>query len=105
MISFFCLSLFTFSSFNIQPTKADFNNLKLCKDSPAFQKRLNSSVKKLENRLKYIHLIVKKLVLLQKKLNKQKQGSNVMGTLIYFVVKKDYPELLQQANLTVQMNL
>ena len=38
MISFFCLSLFSHSLFNIQPANADFNNLKLCKDSPAFQK-------------------------------------------------------------------
>ena len=44
-------SLFLFNS-NIQPVKADFNNLTACKDSPAFQKRLASSVKKLENRLK-----------------------------------------------------
>ena len=44
-------SVFLFNS-NIQPVKADFNNLTACKDSPAFQKRLASSVKKLENRLK-----------------------------------------------------
>ena len=36
----------------IQPANADFANLTPCKDSPAFQKRLASSVKKLENRLK-----------------------------------------------------
>ena len=47
-----CLSVFSLALFNIQPANADFNNLKLCKDSPTFQKRLNSSVKKLENRLK-----------------------------------------------------
>lgn len=51
---FTCLALFSFAflTTNIQPAKADFNNLKLCKESPAFEKRLNSSVKKLENRLK-----------------------------------------------------
>jgi photosystem I subunit 3 len=31
---------------------ADFQNLTLCKESPAFQKRLNTELKKLENRLK-----------------------------------------------------
>jgi photosystem I subunit 3 len=32
--------------------QADFNNLTLCKDSPAFKKRLTAAVKKLENRQK-----------------------------------------------------
>ena len=41
----------SFSS-NVQSANAAFENLTLCKDSPAFEKRLNSSVKKLENRLK-----------------------------------------------------
>ena len=39
-------------SSNIQNANAAFENLTLCKESPAFEKRLNSSVKKLENRLK-----------------------------------------------------
>ena len=40
-------------SFNfVSPASADFNALVPCKESPAFQKRLASSVKKLENRLK-----------------------------------------------------
>jgi photosystem I subunit 3 len=37
---------------NIQPTSANFNVLVPCKESPAFQKRLTNSIKKLENRLK-----------------------------------------------------
>jgi photosystem I subunit 3 len=32
---------------------AEFNNLVKCKESPAFEKRLNAEVKKLENRLKF----------------------------------------------------
>ena len=36
----------------IKPANADFANLTPCKESPAFQKRLATSVKKLENRLK-----------------------------------------------------
>lgn len=39
-------------NFDIQPASANFNALVPCKESPAFQKRLASSVKKLENRLK-----------------------------------------------------
>ena len=49
---FLTLTFFSFSFLNIQPAVADFNNLTPCKESPAFEKRLNSSVKKLENRLK-----------------------------------------------------
>jgi photosystem I subunit 3 len=49
---FLTLSFFSFTFLNIQPALADFNNLTPCKESPAFEKRLNSSVKKLENRLK-----------------------------------------------------
>jgi photosystem I subunit III len=49
---FLTLSFFSFTFLNIQPAVADFNNLTPCKESPAFEKRLNSSVKKLENRLK-----------------------------------------------------
>jgi len=37
---------------NIYQANATFNGLVPCKESPAFQKRLNSSVRKLENRLK-----------------------------------------------------
>ena len=49
-----CLTLFSCSlvTSNVQIAYADFNALKPCKESPAFQKRLGSSVKKLENRLK-----------------------------------------------------
>lgn len=51
---FVCLTLFPlfFFTSSIQPANADFKALTPCKESPAFQKRLNSSVKKLENRLK-----------------------------------------------------
>ena len=48
--SIFSLMLF---SFNPQSVKAEFSNLVPCKDSPAFQKRLTTEVKKLENRLKF----------------------------------------------------
>ena len=50
------ISLLTFSTFllttNVSDARAEFTNLTPCKDSPAFQKRLATSVKKLENRLK-----------------------------------------------------
>jgi photosystem I subunit 3 len=43
------ISLFLFTN---PQAHADFNNLVPCKSSPAFEKRLKSEVKKLENRLK-----------------------------------------------------
>jgi photosystem I subunit 3 len=49
-VSFLSVNLFTF---NIDSAKADFNLLTPCKESPAFNKRLTSEVKKLENRLKF----------------------------------------------------
>lgn len=52
--SFLCTFFFIGTAFfsNVSLAKADFAALTPCKDSPAFQKRLSSSVKKLENRLK-----------------------------------------------------
>jgi photosystem I subunit 3 len=49
-LSILILPCFVFSGITL--ANADFNTLTPCKESPAFQKRLNSSVKKLENRLK-----------------------------------------------------
>ncbi len=49
---FISLSLFSIAFLNIEPANADFKNLTPCKSSTAFEKRLNSSIKKLENRLK-----------------------------------------------------
>eukprot|EP01035_Chromulina_nebulosa_P020081 gene20081-26077_t len=43
-------------SYGFEPRRsanASFNNLTPCKQSPAFEKRLNAEVKKLENRLKF----------------------------------------------------
>ena len=48
----FLISLSVLLFTNIEPVKADFQSLTPCKDSPAFQKRLASSVRKLENRVK-----------------------------------------------------
>jgi photosystem I subunit 3 len=51
---FICVTFFPFLLFTtaLNPANAEYNALTPCKDSPAFQKRLNTSVKKLENRLK-----------------------------------------------------
>ena len=52
ILSCFLFSLFLTLNVNPQVASANFNALVPCKESPAFQKRLTSSVKKLENRLK-----------------------------------------------------
>jgi photosystem I subunit 3 len=52
-IFIFSLVIFSVFFFDSQEAKADFGNLTLCKESPAFEKRLNTQVKKLENRLKF----------------------------------------------------
>jgi photosystem I subunit 3 len=51
---FLCLTLFPLFFFvsGIEPANATKGTLTPCKDSPAFEKRLKTSVKKLENRLK-----------------------------------------------------
>ena len=51
IFSFVFLSVSLFQT-DIQVAKADFSVLKPCKESPAFKKRLATSVKKLENRVK-----------------------------------------------------
>jgi photosystem I subunit 3 len=52
IISFLSLFFIFLFNLNIETANADFTALKSCKESPAFQKRLNTSIKKLENRLK-----------------------------------------------------
>lgn len=54
VFKFFAFSMLSINFFYFAPSqaKAAFQNLTICKDSPAFEKRLNTEVKKLENRLK-----------------------------------------------------
>jgi photosystem I subunit 3 len=70
---FSTLSVLLFIFFTIEPVKADFNNLVPCKESPAFQKRLTSSVKKLENRLKLYTPESKEAGFLNSEINATKQ--------------------------------
>jgi len=70
---FSTLSILLFTFFTIEPAKADFNNLVPCKESPAFQKRLTSSVKKLENRLKLYTPESKEAGFLNSEINATKQ--------------------------------
>jgi photosystem I subunit 3 len=51
-LSILAISFFV-NSVTVQSANADFSNLTPCKESASFQKRANTEVKKLENRLKF----------------------------------------------------
>lgn len=51
-LSILAISFFV-NSVTVQSASADFSNLTPCKESVSFQKRANTEVKKLENRLKF----------------------------------------------------
>jgi len=91
---FICLSFFSLMIFNIQPVYADFQNLKLCKDSPAFQKRLNSSVKKLENRLKLYTPDSKEAVFLTKEIEHTKVRFERYGNANLLCGKEGLPRII-----------
>jgi photosystem I subunit 3 len=83
---FFLFAVLSFFSLNndIQSAKADFNNLTPCKTSTPFQKRLTTSVKKLENRLKFYTPESKESEFLRKEIESTKtrferyQNSNLL---------------------------
>lgn len=64
-------STFLFTSMTPEAS-ANFNALVPCKESPAFQKRLKSSVKKLENRLKLYTAETKEAKFLEKEIEATK---------------------------------
>lgn len=64
-------STFLFTSLTPEAS-ANFNALVPCKESPAFQKRLKSSVKKLENRLKLYTADTKEAKFLEKEIEATK---------------------------------
>ena len=92
--TFICLSFFSLTIFNIQPAKADFNNLKLCKDSPVFQKRLNSSVKKLENRLKLYTPESKEAGFINKEIEQTKARFERYGNANLLCGKEGLPRII-----------
>jgi len=91
---FTILSLFSFTFFNIQPANADFTNLTPCKDSPAFQKRLASSVKKLENRLKLYTPDSKEAGFLTSEINSTKSRFERYGNSNLLCGKEGLPRII-----------
>jgi photosystem I subunit 3 len=92
--TFFCLSLFSLAIFNTQPAKADFTSLTPCKDSSAFQKRLNSSVKKLENRLKLYTPESKEATFLNKEIAATKARFERYGNSNLLCGKEGLPRII-----------
>lgn len=76
------LPLFSFA----EEGNAAFSQLKPCKESGVFEKRLNTSIKKLENRLKYYsndsqeyHLLEKKILATKKRFGRYSDSSLLCG--------------------------
>lgn len=91
---FICLTIFSFAFSTIQPANAEFSNLIPCKDSPAFQKRLNSSVKKLENRLKLYTPESKEAGSLNKQINATKARFERYGNSNLLCGKEGLPRII-----------
>ena len=86
-------SIFGFGE-NIQPAKADFNALVACKESPAFQKRLASSVRKLENRLKLYTPESKEAISLTNEISSTKNRFERYGSSGLLCGKEGLPRII-----------
>lgn len=94
IFSCFIFSLFLIVNSNPQVASANFNALVSCKESPAFQKRLNSSVKKLENRLKLYTPESKEAKLLINEINATKNRFERYGESNLLCGKEGLPRII-----------
>lgn len=93
---FFCLAIipvFMFSG-DIKPANAALANLTPCKESPAFQKRLKTSVKKLENRLKLYTPESKETLFLNKEIDATKARFERYGNSSLLCGKEGLPRII-----------
>jgi photosystem I subunit 3 len=88
VFSFFVLTT------NLTPAHAEFNSLTPCKESPAFQKRLKSSVKKLENRLKLYTPESKEAKFLLKEIDATKTRFERYGSTNLLCGKEGLPRII-----------
>ena len=93
IFSFVFFSIFSFNV-NLQSANADFSNLTPCKDSPAFEKRLKSSVKKLENRLKLYTPETKEALFLQNEIAATKARFERYGNSGLLCGKEGLPRII-----------
>lgn len=93
---FVSLLIFSICTFNIdiKVANAEFNNLTPCKESPAFQKRLKSSVKKLENRLKLYTPESKEADFLNKEIARTKARFDRYGNSSLLCGKEGLPRII-----------
>ena len=98
---FFQAFLLIFALFGF-PTKsyADYKNLTKCGESPAFQKRLNNSVKKLENRLKKYDADSPAASALQDQITRTKQRFDRYGKSQLLCGTDGLPHLIADGNFT-----
>jgi photosystem I subunit 3 len=93
---FFCLAIipmFIFSG-DVKPANAALANLTPCKESPAFQKRLKTSVKKLENRLKLYTPESKEALFLNKEIDATKARFERYGNSNLLCGKEGLPRII-----------
>lgn len=93
VLAIFFIPAFIFTN-NMESAKADFNNLTPCKESPAFQKRLNTSVKKLENRLKLYTPDSKEAQFLLKEIESSKSRFERYGNSNLLCGKEGLPRII-----------
>ena len=86
-------STLLFSSM-VPEANATFNALVPCKESPAFQKRLKSSVKKLENRLKLYTAETKEAKFLEKEIEATKARFERYGNSSLLCGKEGLPRII-----------
>jgi photosystem I subunit 3 len=94
IISSFLISFFLFGTISLDKANADFNNLTACKDSANFQKRLNTSVKKLENRLKFYQDGSKEATFLLKEIESTKARFERYGSSNLLCGKEGLPRII-----------
>ena len=94
ILSLLMLSV-VFQTSNVSVANAEFNNLTPCKESPAFQKRLASSVKKLENRLKFYTPESKETSILKKQIESTKPRFERYGNSTLLSGKEGLPRIIR----------
>ena len=86
-------SLFFVNS-NPEVANADFKNLTPCKDSPAYQKRLKSAVRKLDNRLKLYTPESKEYLFLKNEIKATETRFNRYGKSSLLCGKEGLPRII-----------
>ena len=93
---FLAFSFFSIYIINadLKPANADFQNLTPCKTSPAFAKRLKSSLKKLDNRLKLYTPESKEALFLKKEIEATKTRFERYGESGLLCGKEGLPRII-----------